>query len=133
METYNPADLLGVNVISGKPIQVYTSIFGDPVLTVPTGSPLGTIFSYVLNDNILWWQMENTQFGNYYIKNSPGVFNNAALLNSGVLTQEQQIELANEPGFFENLFSGGKEILSLAVITLIVGGMVYYSLSKSND
>jgi hypothetical protein len=131
METYNPSDLLGVNVIAGKPVAIYTSIFNEPILTAPTGSPLGTIFSYVIEGGNFWWQMDNTQFGNYYIKNSPGVFNNVALLNAGVLTQEQQIEQANEPGFFEGLLSGGGDIIKLAIVAVVVAGVVYFSIGKN--
>lgn len=127
--SYSPSELLGLQVVAGKPVNIYSSIYGEPILTAPTGSPLGTLFSYVVRDNVFWWQLDNSTYGNFYVKNSPGVFNNVYFEAQGALTNEQLIEQAEQEnqGIADILIGGGVEIAKLGLLALVVFLAIKYS------
>ena len=131
MNDFNISQLLGLQVTAGKPVNVYLSIFEEPILSVPTGSPLGTLFSYVVRDNVLWWMIDNSTYGTYYVKDSPGVFNEVDLMAQGAQTNEQLIEQLQEEesGFFDNLIGGGGDFLKIGGL-LIIGVLAVKLLSK---
>jgi len=53
------------------------------IRTVPKGAPVGVVFSYVLREGVVWWQLENSG----WVKHEKGKFSISHLLDQGAIDE----------------------------------------------
>lgn len=75
-----PDDFLGAKLVALKDVPVYTSPNGTLIKVVKTGDNVGVIYSYVIRDGIVWWQVDGSNTG--FVKHEKGSFDDIAITNS---------------------------------------------------
>jgi hypothetical protein len=123
MPTFSADQIIGKALIGKEPVKlVRIPEDGSPaVYTVPTGSPIGVVISYVSPGSgrtNLYWQFQDNTGRPYFAEHRPGRYNIEALSNQGALTLEQQQKAEEE----KNLSTTDKIIRAGTNILLLVAG-----------
>jgi len=128
-------DLWSLNL----PISVYSGADTTRfVYSIPKNSFVGKIYSYVVKDGKVWWQIDNKNL-NRYVKHEEGVFDSAKLIASLEAARKKREEEIQEKiderkdngGFdfsnlFQNLFGDldlgniAKYAIAILIIILII-------------
>ena len=99
-QMYNVTDIIGKTLFPTTKVNVYDSPDGNIIGSVAPPDPAGVVYSWVIGSNgALWWMFDAgfsnlpaNEYGSYYIKQTPGIFNVQTLQQQGVLTILQQIQ-----------------------------------------
>ena len=123
MPTFSADQIIGKALIGKEPVKlVRIPEDGSPaVFTVPTGSPVGVVTSYVAPGSgrtNLYWQFQDNTGRPYFAEHRVGRFSIEALSSQGALTLEQQQKAEEE----KNLSTTDKVIRAGTNIFLLVGG-----------
>ena len=123
MPTFSADQIIGKALIGKEPVKLVRipQDNSPSVYTVPTGSPIGVVESYVIpgpGRTNLYWQFADNTGRPYFAEHRPGRYNIEALSNQGALTLEQQKKEEEE----KNLTTTDKVIRAGTNILLIVGG-----------
>jgi hypothetical protein len=130
------SQLLDKTLIARVPVPVYSNPYTQTqIATVSTGSPIGTIYSYVggVAGAPLYWMFLRPDGSAYYIEHFSNRFNVSLLQQQGVLTVEQEIEQQQEQQ--NDLFPGFEipsiDLGNVALIAgIVIGGLVLLNLTK---
>lgn len=131
------SQLLDKTLIARVPVLVYSgSSLGDnPIATVATGNPIGTIYSYIggSGGSPLYWMFLRPDGSAYYVRHQNNLFNVSLLQQQGVLSVEQEIEQQQEQQeqFFPGLDLPSFDFGNIALVAgVVIGGLILLNLTK---
>lgn len=133
MPYYSADQIIGKNLIAASlvPLKRLASQSSPTVFTVPVGSNVGTVFSYVIREGKLWWMFYDENGRPYYSEQKTGYYNLAHLQDQGALTVKEETELQQQEqegggSWLDNMF--GKDFSGTAKTAIyLIGGAIALS------
>lgn len=124
MATYNANEIVGKTLFAKKKIDVYNSSAPDGkiIYSVNSGDTLGPVYSWVMKNGALWWQLEwQLEANNFgaFVKHEIGAFDVKALEDQGAQTTLDKIneeKEANKSSFDKIADLVSKNIKTIAII-----------------
>lgn len=91
MPTYSANQIVGKTLIAKKPVAIkrLPSKSAPTVYTVPVGSTVGVVYSWISRDGLVWWMYYDDKGNTYYTQHEPGRYDVGALSAQGTQSLEQ--------------------------------------------
>jgi len=130
-----PDDFLGGKLFARQNVIIYDRPNGNIIEMKKAGDEIGTIYSYVLRDGSVWWNIDGKNYSGFVL-HQKGIFDDIALQNSlreNAAKKEELIKSAAEKRISENdnpLYNflpdlgGHVKAIIIGVIVLVVGSLL---------
>jgi hypothetical protein len=121
IETFKPGDLYDKTLYAKKSVNIYTtpSSVGTKLRTISPGDMVGVIWSHVMRDGVLWWQLyDNNKLA--YVSHAEGKFSLEDLKAQGLVSTQQKEadKKAGEKTWYEKLFDSlGGTVTKVVIIS----------------
>lgn len=122
MPTYPVDQIIGKGLVAKQPVKIKRAASDQAadVYTVPTGTSVGIVYSYLMptaGRSTLYWEFIDSNGRSYYAAHRPGFYDVESLKNQGALTFEEQKKQEEE----KNLSTADKAIRAGTNVLLILG------------
>lgn len=126
MAVYSASQIKGKSLIAQKDVKItrYASDSAPSVYTVKKGATIGVVYSFLLPNvsrSSVWWMFEDAYKNPFYCEHVEGNFSIKGLVQQGVLSVKEQIEIDKKKA--ENAQKDGfdktKEIATIGLIAVI--------------
>lgn len=123
MANYTADQIIGKSLLAKVPVDIYrtASDSAPSVYTVPAGTSVGIVYSYLLpgpGRSTIYWQFLDNTGRSYFTSHQAGKYDVKSLQDQGALTLEEQKKLEEE----KNLTGTDKIIRAGTNLILILSG-----------
>lgn len=123
MATYNANEIIGKTLFAKKKINVLDNHADNSKIlySVNTGNSLGPVYSWIMTNGALWWQLEANN-NSAFVKHEIGAFDVKALEDQGAQTTLDKINEEKETN--KSSFDKIADLVSKNIKTIaIIGGI----------
>ena len=130
-QTYSATQIIGKTLISKTSNAAYngSSLGVNAVYTIPPGTTIGVVYSYVMDGPLLYWQFYYMGVP-FYVQHKVGAFDIQSLEQQGALTVEQEQAALNPPGVVETIIGSAGDLIKYGLI-LFAGVALVKSLKST--